>query len=192
MKTAGMVLAAGASSRMGRPKALLAGPDGMPLAARQASALREGGCEPVAVVIGSQAAEVRRSLPADTATVENPRWAHGRASSLQAGIGAHPEADGYLFLPVDAAGVKVGTVRAILAAAGAEPTTIWRPVHRGVKGNLLWIPRKAAETLMALAADARVDEWAKPLARELDVDDPAILRNINTPEDWRQVVTAGN
>lgn len=184
MKTAGMVLAAGASSRMGRPKALLAGPDGMPLAARQASALREGGCEPVAVVIGSQAAEVRRGLPADIATVENPRWAQGRATSLQAGIAAFPEAEGYLFLPVDAAGVKANTVRAVLAAAAGDPQRVWRPVHRGQKGHILWVPRGAARALLGLAAEARVDEWAKPLARELEVEDPTVLRNINTPEEW--------
>ena len=68
---------------------------------------------------------------------------------------------------------------------------VWRPVHRGTKGNLLWIPRSAAEALRQLPPDARVDEWAQPLARELDVDDAAILRNINTPADWAALVAAG-
>lgn len=184
MRTVGIVLAAGASQRMGSPKALLRGADGVPLAAKQAAALRAGGCDPVAVVLGAEIARIRRELPEGLHTVENPRWAQGRASSLQAGIGAFPEADGFLFLPVDAAGVKPATVRAILAAAEREPRAIWRPVHCGEKGNLLWIPRAAAETLKTLPAEARVDEWARPLSIPLDVDDLAILRNINTPAEW--------
>ena len=78
---------------MGRPKALLCGADGIPLAARQAALLREGGCEAVAVVLGADIDRIRLELPKGLATVENPRWAQGRASSLQAGIGAFPEAE---------------------------------------------------------------------------------------------------
>ena len=184
MQTVGIVLAAGESRRMGSPKALLRGADGVPLAAQQASLLRAGGCAPVAIVLGSEIARIRRELPPEWATVDNPRWAQGRASSLQAGIGAFPDAPGYLFLPVDAAGVQVATVRATLAAAAGDPAAIWRPTHRGEKGNLLWVPRAAAQELLRLPAEARVDEWARPRARIVDVDDPAILRNVNTPAEW--------
>lgn len=135
MKTVGIVLAAGASRRMGSPKALLRGPDGIPLAARQAALLLAGGCEGVAVVLGSEIGRIRLELPEKLATVENPRWAQGRASSLQAGIAAHPQADGFLFLPVDAAGVKEATIRAILEGAAKEPPQCLASRASGPKGE---------------------------------------------------------
>ncbi len=61
-----------------------------------------------------------------------------------------------------------------------DPQRVWRPGASG-PGTHSVGTRGAARELLGLAADARVDEWAKPLARELEVEDPAVLRNINTP-----------
>ncbi len=187
MKTVGLVLAAGASQRMGTPKALLCTAEGLPLAAWQAKVLKAGGCETVAAVLGSRVSEVRKQLPADLTIVENPLWASGRVTSLQAGIRVYPDADGYLFLPVDAAGVGVGTIRQLLAAAEGDGSVIWRPTHQGGKGNLLWMPQESARELVGLPPEIRVDEWARPKERRLEVGDPAILRNVNTPEEWMRI-----
>lgn len=190
MDTVGIVLAAGASRRMGSPKALLRGADGVPLAALQAALLRAGGCAAAAVVLGADTGRIRKELPDDLVTIENPRWAQGRATSIQAGIGAFPAVDGWLLLPVDAVGVKTETIRALLMAAVQDPSAFWRPLYRGEKGHLLWIPREAEEMVMSLPPAARVDEWVRPLARTLETDDPAILRNLNTPEEWAALLDA--
>ena len=87
-----------------------------------------------------------------------------------------------LFLPVDA----VGCGKPPCGAPGGGPqgpAGHFGARYRGAKGNLLWIPPALRATCW-LAADARVDEWARPRAHELEVDDPAVLRNINTPEEW--------
>lgn len=46
----------------------------------------------------------------------------------------------------------------------------------------------AGRALIKLPPDARVDEWVRPLAKELEVSDPAILRNVNTPEEWALLI----
>jgi CTP:molybdopterin cytidylyltransferase MocA len=169
---------------MGSPKALLPTPSGCPLAAWQAERLRAAGCRPAAIVLGAEAEAIRRALPGDTATVENPRWAEGRATSLQAGAAAFPDAAGWLFMPVDAVGIRLETLQALLAAAAWNPDVPWRPCHRGEKGNLLWLPRSLGPELAALEPGARIDGWISGHAEILDCDDPALLRNVNTRDAY--------
>ena len=158
-----------------------------PLAAHQASRLHAAGCHPAAVVLGSAADTIRPALPPTLPTVYNPRWSQGRATSLQAAVAALPDATGWLFLPIDAVGICLETLQALLAAAAWNPDVPWRPLHRGQKGNLRWLPRPLATALAALPPDARIDDWIAPLASSLDLDDPALLRNANTPADYSSI-----
>ncbi|HEX2498622.1 MAG TPA: nucleotidyltransferase family protein [Actinomycetes bacterium] len=85
LPAAGVLLAAGAGRRFGRPKALVE-LDGQTLAARGVQLLRAGGCDPVLVVEG--AAPLRPELPADVWIVPNPDWSTGMGSSLRVGLRA--------------------------------------------------------------------------------------------------------
>lgn len=84
----GIVLAAGAGTRFGGPKAV-AVLDGERLAERAAALLRAAGCAPVVVVVGAEAVAVETALDVGPATiVRNPDWATGMGSSLRAGLRA--------------------------------------------------------------------------------------------------------
>lgn len=175
----GLVLAAGASSRMGYPKALLPVPGGAILAVHQMRQLRAAGCARVAVVLGSQADAIAGKIT-DGEVVRNPDWEKGRLTSLQAGLRAFPEANVFLILPVDTVGVRTETLAALLS--GGE---VVRPYHGGQPGRILRLNRATADELLALpTADLRLDEWLASRTSALEVDDPAVLNNVNTPDEW--------
>src|SRR6185295_10879356 len=109
--TSAIVLAAGSSSRMGRPKALLP-IEGRPAVEVVCATLRAGGADDVVVVVGRHAAEIRAGARLDgVRVVENARWAEGRTTSVQAGLAALArDAEWTLLALVDMPLVRPGTV----------------------------------------------------------------------------------
>ena len=101
-RVAGLLLAAGAGRRFGRPKALVE-LNGETLAARGVRLLRDGGCDPVLVVEG--AAPLRSEVSGEVWLVANPDWASGMGSSLRAGLRALVKS-----APLDVAGAVVALV----------------------------------------------------------------------------------
>jgi molybdenum cofactor cytidylyltransferase len=188
-KHAGLVLAAGASSRMGQPKALLPLPDGTPLAVHQARLLRDGGAADVVVVCGCDADRITPVFRnEEVRVVVNEDWAAGRLGSLQTGLCALPgDANGVLIMPVDTVGVKVDTLRTLLEAADSLSHQALRPVFEGEPGRLLWLHRERIPDLLAQTTREafRLDAWIKPHETTLPSKDPAILHNLNTPEAWQ-------
>lgn len=87
-RPAGLVLAAGAGRRFGRPKALV-GFHGEPLVRRAVRLLQRGGCAAVSVVVGADAARVAAALAdLDVEVVHNADWSTGMGGSLRAGLSA--------------------------------------------------------------------------------------------------------
>lgn len=149
----GLVLAAGAGRRMGRPKATVVGDDGEPWVARSVRVLREGGCTRVHVVLGADAERARALLPDDARVVLAENWADGMAASLRAGLEAleATSADAVLIHLVDLPDVGSDVVGRVVAVGAtrdvlARAEFFSRPGHPVLMGRDHWSACAAAVT----------------------------------------------
>lgn len=115
-RVAGVVLAAGASSRLKRSKQLVRW-RGKPLVWHALQAARSGGLHPIVVVLGADGKNVKRELDAEDVTfVDNPHWQQGQSTSVRAGLSAvADQAEGVVFLLADMPLVGPDLVRALVA-----------------------------------------------------------------------------
>jgi CTP:molybdopterin cytidylyltransferase MocA len=183
-----VVLAAGASSRMGTPKALV-DLDGATFATRINNAARSGGVGGVLFVVGPPDGDrVKAKLPPGAAAVWNPDPSRGMLSSVQTAVqAAVPRGTtAILVWPVDQPSVRAETVRQILDAA---PGKIIVPRHAGKGGHPVRIPAKFFPQLVALPVDAGLHgllDAQRESVVYLDVDDPGVTRDFDTPEEVAQ------
>lgn len=180
---AGLLLAAGAGRRMGRPKALVE-LDGEPLLRRALRALTEGGCDPVRVVVGARAEEVRRLLPDPGLAVDSPDWAEGMGASLRAGLGALPEATAVLVHLVDLPEVDGRIVDRL--AGLAAPDVVARAVYDGVPGHpVLFGRRWWGEIAERASGDRGARDWLRGRTdlRFVECGDLGGGRDVDTPAD---------
>ncbi|TCC33497.1 nucleotidyltransferase family protein [Kribbella sindirgiensis] len=166
MKSAGLVLAAGAGRRMGTPKALVRDAAGVTWAARTARLLTEAGCSPVVVVVGAAADQVRAELSGEPVeVVEATDWNEGMGASLRAGLrSADAVSEAVVVLPVDVPGVTVDAVRRVVDQAGDD--ALVRATYDGAPGHPVVIGRDHWDGVIA---SARGDEGARGYLREHDV-----------------------
>ena len=182
---AAVVLAAGASARMGEPKALLERPDGRRYVEAIAATGREAGCDEIVVVLGPPHGErIRAALPPAAKVAWNPDPARGMLSSVQVGIAALSHAvTAALIWPVDIPFVAAATVRTLVMHAG----TIVVPVHNNRGGHPLFVARACFAEIAALdparGLKALLDAHRAEVVR-LPVDDPGVLVDVDTPEDY--------
>ncbi|MFN8123272.1 MAG: nucleotidyltransferase family protein [Thermoleophilia bacterium] len=184
MRVTGLLLAAGSSRRMGRPKQLIA-IAGRPLVVHAVDALRDGGVQDVLVVLGAAAEDVAAVLPAGVRTVVNPAHATGQASSLRAGLAALDDGvDAVVAMVCDRPGVTAAAVRDVVAAASAHPRFPAAAArYDDVRGHPVLLRRELFPELAALTGDtgARAILGRVPV---LDVPVPGPAPpDVDTPED---------
>ena len=191
-----IVLAAGASSRMGRAKAILPlGATGETVLARVIRGLVAGGAPDVTVVAGAHIDAVRSAMPAhdrNIAVVEHRGWQQGQLSSLIAGLDAvaDPQLEAVLVTLVDVPLVRPDTIAAVLAAWRSTRAPITRPVDGDRHGHPVVFDRVVFDALRA--ADPRVgakEVFATYRARILDVPvkDEGAFIDLDTPEDYERI-----
>jgi molybdenum cofactor cytidylyltransferase len=189
-----VVLAAGESSRMGRPKALLP-IDGETFIERIVGAFKESGLERILVVLGFDAEEMRRRierLPVEILVNENYR--QGQLSSLKAAVRRAQEdqdCQAILVHLVDHPYLSPAVVRRMIDGYAASKSPVVVPKHRGKRGHPVLFDRSLFGELLA----APPDQGAKAVVDahrgetlEIDTGDIGVTIDIDTPDDYRRHV----
>jgi CTP:molybdopterin cytidylyltransferase MocA len=192
----GVILAAGASVRMGRPKALLpVDATGESFVARLARTFADAGVEEI-VVVSRPGLDLSNTLAGQlrpVRLVDNPDPDRGQLSSLLAGlrVSDRPGVQAILVGLVDVPLVAADTVRAVVAAYRRTPAWIVRPVDRGRHGHPVIFDRRVFDELRR----APLDRGAKTVVRaheheilEVPVEDEGAFLDIDGPEDYARVI----
>jgi molybdenum cofactor cytidylyltransferase len=190
-----LILAAGASSRMGRTKALLPLPGGQTFLGRLDSTLRAAGIEDIVAVIAHDAEAIQAAAAAARLGLRfarNPHPSRGQLSSLLVGLAAIP-AGPVLVTPVDLPLVRPDTVRRVIEAWQATGAPIVRPELGGRHGHPVILAEGILEELRVadLAAGARpVIQAHRSEIVDVPVDDEGAFDDVDTPEDYARIAGA--
>lgn len=185
MTVHGLLLAAGAGTRMGGPKALVRDAEGRSWVERHVRLLRDGGCPAVTVVLGAGAADARALLAgAGVDVVEAHDWADGMSASLRAGLNALSGGDAEVALVslVDLPDLTPDVVRRVAAAVDG-PATLARAAYAGRPGHPVLLGRDHWSEISASAAgDAGAREYlAAHHVRLVECGDLATGRDRDRP-----------
>lgn len=187
--TAGLILAAGESRRMGSPKALLRYRGATFLDAL--CGLLGERCRPVVVVLGASADKIRAGCAGPATFVVNADYQRGQTSSMQCGLRAvPPDAEGVLFTLVDHPAVTPETIGSLLAA----PFPLLRvPRYQGRRGHPVWFSRELIPEFLALGdggAARDVVHRHDAQTEFLELDDAGIVADIDDPAAYRALIGA--
>jgi molybdenum cofactor cytidylyltransferase len=185
-RVSALILAAGASTRMGEPKLALA-VDGVPMLRRVTQAALASGCAEVVVVLGTHADRYRPLLDGlAVRVVINPDPAEGMGSSIRRGVeAASPDADGVVILLGDQPYVSGAIIDRLIETALADERRIVASAYRGTVGPPVYFHRAFFLELLTLEGDRGARAVIEAHPREgcaLSLDETAAT-DIDTPLD---------
>lgn len=194
-QSAGIMLAAGGSSRYGAPKLLL---DwyGKPLLRHSVETALAGGLHPMIVVLGAvndPARQALEGLPVDI--VENPDWAEGQSTSLRAGLqelekhsGQSYRVGSAVFLLADQPFTTPDLIRSLVMRHHITLAPVIAPYVDGKRGNPVLFDRDVFADLRLLQGDTGGRSIMNRYGIEaVEWRDPHILLDIDSPEDYRRL-----
>ena len=190
---AAMILSAGASSRMGRPKALLPYRESTFLE-HLVQATRHPRIGVTRIVLGAGADEIRTAAKLDASMVVlNPDWPQGQLSSICAGLRSLEgiETDGMILCPVDHPLVSATLVSNLIEQFYANGKPIVLPVYNNRRGHPMIFSSALYEELLAAPSDkgARAVVWAHGTeVLEVPTDEEGVILNINNPDMFRDAI----
>ncbi len=189
---AGILLAAGSSTRMGQPKALLAYEESS-FVDTILNNLQQAGCDPIISILGNSGELICESTFVNNYQCYfNPEPQKGMLSSLKVAIEKLPEdCDGFILSLVDHPAVKRETYLEIIRAAQENPKRIVIPRFYGKNGHPVFFGKQFFETLLqtpnSMGARVVVQEEIQNV-HYISVEDEGILKDIDTPEEYHDLI----
>lgn len=189
---AGLVLAAGESSRMGQDKALLTY-RGRTFLETVLATLREADLSPIAVVLGHHAEEIQQAVKLkDVEVVINPDYRRGQTSSLQAGLRAveNPDLEAVVLCLVDHPAVSPATIHELMRELHSSRAPVVIPTHDGRRGHPVILGRALFNELLGLDPSVGANSFIRKYRDEtrlVIVPDPGILFDVDDRDSYRRL-----
>ena len=186
-----VILAAGASRRMGQPKMLLPWGDTIVIQKVVSTLLDSGVSHPV-VVTGRSAERIKQVIRTDSITwTHNPDFENTEMlKSLQIGMRRLPLfASAFLIVLGDQPQIETSIIRQIIAEFKTKHSTIIIPSYQFRRGHPWLVSRALLPELLALPEEATLRQFLNAHSDEityLNVDTPSVLMDLDTPADYEQ------
>jgi molybdenum cofactor cytidylyltransferase len=186
----GVVLAAGTSSRLGRPKQLLE-LEGRPLLQHVVDAAAASGLDEVVVVLGYEAERIALALelPAGARVVVNDDYESGQSTSLRAGLSSvDSRADAAAILLGDQPGLTSAAIRKVLDTFRESDAPILRALWQGTPGHPVVLARSEWEWIRGLEGDKGARDFvaASTRAEVIEMDEPPVA-DVDTWEQYERL-----
>lgn len=191
--TAGIILAAGESSRYGQAKQLLDW-HGQPFVRVVAKTAMEAGLSPVVVITGSNAEQVEAAVEGlDVKIIRNSKWQSGQGSSIRQGVesvnAVSPVPGSAVFLLADQPQVTASIIRALTERHAQGLFPILAPMVIDQRANPVLFDRVTFQDLMSLEGDVGGRAiFHKHRVEYLPWHDDRLLLDVDTPEQYQRLI----
>jgi molybdenum cofactor cytidylyltransferase len=190
---AAVLLAAGESRRMGRPKLTLPWGSGGSVVSQVVARFQEAGADPLLVITGGDRDEVERALQgAGAQCLFNPNYRQGgMLSSIKVGLRGllHGEAEAALVAPADLPSLTVETVRSLLDRRRKSGADLIVPSYEMRRGHPVLIDRYLWQEVLDLPDGETLRDFLRRRRGLIDyvvVEDAGVIQDIDIPEDYER------